>query len=267
MRTLPGLTVTPLLLALCFLGTPTALNAHGGDTSLIHACVKKSNGDLRIIAPSGSCKKGETALHWNISGLAGPQGPQGNAGLTGPQGPSGPAGPTGATGATGPQGPQGLQGPPGPSPEDISVRVFNSSNITVPQQSVGEPATTLTFDSEKWDTDDMHSTTENTSRLTAQTAGKYFIFGHITWQETTGGGELRILLNGATVLASQSAPAFSGADNPEGGASGPSLSVITHYELNLSDYVELQAFQRSGSGKNVLSIDARSPEFGMVKVP
>ena len=69
MRSLPGLTVTPLLLALCFLGTPTALNAHGGDTSLIHACVKKT-GALRIIAADGTCKKTETALDWNVAGPA-----------------------------------------------------------------------------------------------------------------------------------------------------------------------------------------------------
>ena len=69
MKTLPGLMVTPLLLALCFLGTPTALNAHGGDTSLIHACVKKT-GALRIIAADGTCKKTETALDWNVAGPA-----------------------------------------------------------------------------------------------------------------------------------------------------------------------------------------------------
>jgi len=68
MKTLPGLRVTPLLLAVCVLGTPTVLNAHGGDTSLIHACVKKIGGALRIIAASGTCKKNETALDWNISG-------------------------------------------------------------------------------------------------------------------------------------------------------------------------------------------------------
>jgi len=83
MKTLPGLMVTSLLLALCFLGTPTVLNAHGGDTSLIHTCFKNATGNLRIIAASDTCKANETALDWNLAGATGPQGP------AGPQGPSG----------------------------------------------------------------------------------------------------------------------------------------------------------------------------------
>ena len=121
MRTLSGLTVTPLLLALCFLGPPVALTAHGGDTRLIHACVKKGNGDLRIIAASGTCKHNETALHWSISGPPGPQGPQGPSGPAGPTGAAGPSGPTGATGPTGPQGPQGVQGPTGAAGAQLPV--------------------------------------------------------------------------------------------------------------------------------------------------
>jgi hypothetical protein len=58
---------------------------------------------------------------------------------------------------------------------DVSARVFNSADITVPD-SVN--SFYLSFDSEHWDTDNIHDTTTNPTRLTAQTAGKYMIKGY-----------------------------------------------------------------------------------------
>lgn len=104
-------------------------NAHGGDATKIHACVK-GNGSVRIVQPSETCKKGETALDWNIQGTGvqgppGPPGPQGPQGPVGPQGPAGPKGDKGDTGAAGAQGPQGAIGPqgnPGVSGYEIVTR-------------------------------------------------------------------------------------------------------------------------------------------------
>ena len=98
MKRLMGTLVGVISLGLGLAGLTPLVYGHGGDTSLIHACVKK-NGALRTIAADGACKKNETALDWSISGTPGPQGPQG---------PSGPAGPTGATGPTGPAAPTPL---------------------------------------------------------------------------------------------------------------------------------------------------------------
>ena len=128
---------------------PPVVYAHGGDASLIHACVKKSNprGQTRIVGPSVRCAAGERANHWSITGPAGsagvaggpgpvgvagapgpvgaagppgpaggpagPPGPAGGAGSTGPAGGAGPTGPAGGAGATGPAGPAGVAGPPG----------------------------------------------------------------------------------------------------------------------------------------------------------
>lgn len=88
------------------------VSAHGGDATLIHACVRMRNSDngddrddtesisrarsrlgsIRIIAADEECKKNEVALDWNIQGPAGPQGLQGDTGPAGPQGPSGVSG-------------------------------------------------------------------------------------------------------------------------------------------------------------------------------
>lgn len=69
--------------------------SHGGETTLIHACVAK-DGTIRIVGATTACKIQETALDWNITGPEGPQGDPGAQGLSGQDG---------ATGAQGPRGP------------------------------------------------------------------------------------------------------------------------------------------------------------------
>jgi hypothetical protein len=76
--------------------------AHGGDTSLVHACVvgsQPNSPNLRIIGASETCGTG-SALDWNMVGPTGPpgvQGPPGGIGAVGPQGARGPAGPPPST--------------------------------------------------------------------------------------------------------------------------------------------------------------------------
>src|SRR3954454_19227719 len=48
---------------LTFVGV-TAAGAHGGDTSLVHSCVSKKDGSLRIVGANHNCGKGEVALDW-----------------------------------------------------------------------------------------------------------------------------------------------------------------------------------------------------------
>ena len=84
-----------------------------------------------------------------------------------------------------------------PSGNDVSVRVFNSADITVPNMNPGE-WTSLTFNSERWDTANLHETTTNSGRLKASVAGKYYIFANITWESPIASGlwGLRLQLNG-----------------------------------------------------------------------
>lgn len=55
-------------------------------TTVVTACTKKVNGQLRIVSAASQCLPSETAISWNIAGTQGPAGPQG------PQGPQGPSG-------------------------------------------------------------------------------------------------------------------------------------------------------------------------------
>jgi hypothetical protein len=72
----------------------------GGD-GVIHGCIAKSGGALRVVDTDQgeSCKSGEQQLAWNQ------QGPKGEAGPAGPAGPEGPQGPQGLAGPAGPAGP------------------------------------------------------------------------------------------------------------------------------------------------------------------
>jgi hypothetical protein len=101
--------------------TAWAVSAHGGDTTLIHACVRVANpnndddgdeaehadkakarlGSIRIVEANEDCKKNEVALDWNIQGPPGPAGPAGPQGPQGDVGPAGPAGPPGPSGVSG----------------------------------------------------------------------------------------------------------------------------------------------------------------------
>ena len=56
--------------------SPAPVWAHDGNSSasVVHACVAKNDGSVRIVGVSGACKKNETTAHWSI---AGPQGPAG----------------------------------------------------------------------------------------------------------------------------------------------------------------------------------------------
>lgn len=137
----------------------------------------------------------------------------------------------------------------------IGARVYNSSNITL---TTGVNIA-LTLDSERFDNDNIHSTSSNTSRLTCQTAGVYLITGTARFEaNATGIRFVGIRLNGSTFIAASRQGAVSGAVT--------NMSVSTIYALSVSDYVELVVSQTSGSNLNIVANGNDSPEFAMVRL-
>ena len=132
-----------------------------------------------------------------------------------------------------------------------SARVYNDANISIPHNV----ATALTFNSERWDTDTIHSTTTNTGRLTCQTVGLYFISGHVQFPAGSNVASIQIRLNGTTYIARN--------NDPQTSSSAREFSVSTCYSLAAGNYVELLAYQNSGGALNVLYAGNYSPEFGM----
>ena len=138
--------------------------------------------------------------------------------------------------------------------------MFNSVNQSVPSSAL----TVLTFDSERFDTDNIHDNAVNNSRLTCNTPGKYQISATVSFADNGEGGT-RILffrLNGVTIIASQSATPHP-LESPEQPAA---LTPTTLYDLVAGAYVEVLAFQDSGAPMNVLALPNSSAEFMMAKV-
>ena len=128
--------------------TGVALAAQPGaqqaSSAVIHACVIKRTGLVRIVSASAKCRRGESPMAWNAQGARGAVGAAGAAGPQGAAGPAGAAGPKGDAGARGSAGPAGPQGPAGPAgPSLPSLESLNGVGCHL----AGAPGTaTLTYD-------------------------------------------------------------------------------------------------------------------------
>ncbi|MBI3319832.1 MAG: hypothetical protein HYZ89_04520 [Candidatus Omnitrophica bacterium] len=136
-------------------------------------------------------------------------------------------------------------------PTEISARVYNSAS----QSIANNTATLLTFDSERFDTDTIHDTASNTSRLTASTAGKYLVCAMLTFS-TNGTGIRNVQL--------WKGSGWSIATEARGGLSfdSSSLTISTLANFGAGEWVEVRVSQDSGGS---LSVSAQ--EFMMVKMP
>jgi len=141
-----------------------------------------------------------------------------------------------------------------------AARVYNDAEI--------DPATStwvsLTFNTERYDTDTVHNPSTNTGRLTCPDngSGLYHIGGCVQFDTSSGTGNkilgVRILLNGATSLAEN-------LSNPNVAAAVDIILPIScDYALSdngagANDYVELQVY--TTVDVNILVNGSTSPEF------
>lgn len=134
------------------------------------------------------------------------------------------------------------------------VRAFHNANQSIPNGT----STVLSFNLELFDSDNMHDNAVNNSRLTAKIAGFYQITATIGFaNNAVGTRSAHIRQNGETRIASVQVLAT---------ADATVLTVTTLQFLNVNDYVEVQAFQASGSALDVLVLAGWAPHFMMVKV-
>lgn len=105
------------------------------------------------------------------------------------------------------------------------------------------------FDTEAYDTDSMHSTSSNTSRLTATTSGLYTVLAQIAFaSNATGIRSVDVRKNAAgnpasgTLLLSERATAVSGVVT--------TVPVAFDVQLAAGDYIELFGAQTSGGSLN-----------------
>lgn len=119
--------------------------------------------------------------------------------------------------------------------------VFHSTTQSV---ATGGTGTIMSANSENFDNDAMHSTVSNTSRITAQTAGRYLLTANADFaSNTTGTRQIQFRLNGSTFFATVRINAITGGF----------LSIVqttATVVLAVGDYVETNLFQNSGGSLN-----------------
>ena len=130
--------------------------------------------------------------------------------------------------------------PSGGTPAFVGAKVYKSANQSIPNATW----TTLTFNSESFDTDGFHDTSSNTSRMTIPSGkgGKYLVQWQATWDpNATGSRNTKIILNGGTTVAYGTwSMALTGAGDSTIHANTAVLS------LSVADYIEIQMGQGSG---------------------
>lgn len=75
-----------ILAVICIFMIVMEGSSYSATNGVIYACVKKVNGQVRIVSPTGRCLPSEVPVNWNQAGLQGPPGPQGEPGPKGDPG-------------------------------------------------------------------------------------------------------------------------------------------------------------------------------------
>ena len=120
-----------------------------------------------------------------------------------------------------------------------ACRVYNNASQSIPHNTL----TAVTFNSERYDTDTMHDTVTNNSRITFTTAGLYAITANVQLASATDYTEflLGIRADGATYILQH-------ADRDPGTLSfARVMAVATQYKFTAGQYVELIVRQQNGA--------------------
>lgn len=127
--------------------------------------------------------------------------------------------------------------------QGIGARVTNTAATTVTDNT----AFKVPFATEDFDTDGFHDNSTNNTRLTipAGLGGKYILTGSLTYNTSNlQNTYAAITKNGSTYLTYTGR--YAGVAS---GAAGHNVAAVV--DLISGDYIELEAYQNSGSGKNL----------------
>lgn len=136
-----------------------------------------------------------------------------------------------------------LAGPP-------RCRIHNSAALSIPHNA----DTLLTFNSEDFDTDTMHSAVTNPGRITFTTAGTYLIGVHLVFATNATG------IRNFTLSHSTGGPLVSETKTAQG-SFATTLSTTTLFAAAAGTFVSLTAYQNSGGALDINSSSAFTPYF------
>lgn len=109
--------------------------------------------------------------------------------------------------------------------------------------------TSLTIDTEVYDSDNGHSTSSNTSRYVVQAPGTYLISGGCGFAgNNTGNRAVRLTVNGVSIAGSFVKTPTANSSNTTG------LVTVGHAVCLAGDYVEVQGWQSSGAALNTTAL-------------
>lgn len=118
--------------------------------------------------------------------------------------------------------------------------------------------TSLTMDTEVYDSDNGHSTTTNSSRYTVQVAGTYLITGSSAFTaNATGNRAIRITVNGSPITGSF-AKTLAATSGHSSGIIGAAQAVCI-----VGDYIEVQGLQTSGAALSTSTGSDVAPSMGV----
>lgn len=136
-----------------------------------------------------------------------------------------------------------------------ACRVYRASSQAINSGAL----TAVTFDTERYDTDTMHSTSVNTSRVTFTTAGLYEVGANLSWQADTDYTRriAYLQVNAAAIIARISDESTHSLANAE------EWNLKTTWKMAAADYVELVVYQTntSNNANNIVAASAYSPEI------
>ena len=133
-----------------------------------------------------------------------------------------------------------------------SVDVYNTTNQSV----LNSTTTLLTWNSENWDSEAIHSTSVNTGRLTCVTEGKYIVTTNLIFSSNnTGVRQIVIDKNGAQVWSQ----IF-----PQNNAGEDQIGTVFVLALAVNDYVTCSVWH--GAGVTLTVAGSGRSTFGMHKL-
>jgi hypothetical protein len=135
------------------------------------------------------------------------------------------------------------------------VSAYRSSDLSVAYTT----ETIVPLNAETYDTDSMHSTSVDTGRLAATTAGLYQVRLRVFFEASTGGyRQARIYLNGVGVDLIDEATN----DSPSASTTTSLLCEVEQF-LDVGEYVEASCYQSRGSTGtlNLLGSGSRLTRF------